>query len=221
MPVSSTISAQRSAAARWARTRMDPRSVNFRALPIRFVRIWVTFAGSVVTSSSRGRTSARQLQALPLRRFGEVRLDLPQQRRQWTRSRSMLDLARLDLGDVEDVVDQPEQQLGVALDAIEALPLLRIQLALPAAQERAVKPRMTVIGVRSSCETEARNRSFRAEARWSSWAVRAMRLRCSSRSSFCSAMRRDCSLTRSLAEALARATARLGAMAARALSCAE
>ena len=76
---------------------------------------------------------------------------------------------------------------------------------------------MTVIGVRSSCETDARKRSFSAEARWSSCAVRAMRLRCSSSSSFCSARRRDCSATRSLAEALARATARRGAIAESAL----
>jgi len=77
-----------------------------------------------------------------------------------------------------------------------------------------VNPRMTVIGVRSSCETAARKRSFSSEARWSSCAVFAIRLRCSSRSSFCSARRRDCSATRSFAVALARATARLGAMAA-------
>ena len=34
-----------------------------------------------------------------------------------------------------------------------------------------MKPRITVIGVRSSCDTAARKRSFRAEARWSSRAV--------------------------------------------------
>ena len=73
---------------------------------------------------------------------------------------------------------------------------------------------MTVIGVRSSCDTAARKRSFSSDARWSSCAVRAMRLRCSSSSSFCSARRRDCSATRSFADAFASATARLGAIAA-------
>ncbi len=80
-----------------------------------------------------------------------------------------------------------------------------------------VKPRMTVIGVRSSWETEARNRSFSADARWSSRFARAIRLRWSSSSSFCSASRRVCSATRSFAAALATATARLGAIAARTL----
>ena len=103
----------------------EPASVNFSALPTRFARICASFAGSHGRSRASGRDSVSRRS--PLRRAAS-----PKSASTWRSRRRDADdlepdlrLARLDLGDVEHVVDQAEQQAGVALDALEALALLR------------------------------------------------------------------------------------------------
>ena len=84
-----------------------------------------------------GRGAGRQLEAFAPGGLLEVRLHLAQQRRDRDDLALDLGLSRFDLGDVENVVDQAEEEAGVALDALEAFLLLGIQLSLRAPQERA------------------------------------------------------------------------------------
>ena len=108
-----------------------PLSVNLMALPIRFIRIWRTRISSPITvfGKSRSRQPAdlqclvagarRQQLDHPLRGVGDVE-----------RSGAELDLARLDLGEVEHLVDQRQQRLGRGGDGAGISALLGRELGV-------------------------------------------------------------------------------------------
>ena len=95
-------------ASRGQRRRRSPALVNVRALPIRFVRIGVSFAGSVGTLSS-GRDLGRKGSPCAAARRSPLRL--------WGKGgakRSRLSSTLHDsIADVEDVVDQREQRFAL------------------------------------------------------------------------------------------------------------
>src|SRR5262249_13862488 len=76
-----------------------------------------------------------RLQSKPLAARGSavVGLDLGEQSGHGDFLPRDIHLSRFDLGDVEHVVDQAEQELGVSLHALEALPLCVGELSLAAA----------------------------------------------------------------------------------------
>ena len=171
MPVSETTSAQRSAArARPRGPRCGPVSVNLSALPIRFdsdLRELRRIRRDLVEARATRGLERQSLAAAPRR--GSPPRSARGNAGTEMASRRDLRLARLDLRDVQDVVD--ERRAAASRCAGRA----RGSRAAPAfsapwlpRRSVPVNPRMTVIGVRSSCETDARNRSFSALARWSS-----------------------------------------------------
>ena len=119
-----------------ARTSMLPFSVNFRALPTRLARIWVSFAGSLMTVEDRARRASCRSSFFRARGILEIGLDLLEQRRDRDDLAVQLGLSGFDLGNVEHVVDEAEQKPRVALDALQALLLLGVELALSAPQQR-------------------------------------------------------------------------------------
>jgi hypothetical protein len=72
-----------------------------------------------------------------------------------------LHLARLDLGEVEDVVDDREQRLAGGADRVDEVALLGGELV---SSRRLVMPMTPFIGVRISCDMEARNSLLAREA---------------------------------------------------------
>ena len=72
------------------------------------------------------------------------------------------DLAGLDLGEVEDLVDQGEQGVAALADGLDVLALFRGRGR--ESSSRLVMPRTPFIGVRSSWLTLATNSDFRREA---------------------------------------------------------
>src|SRR5206468_8310702 len=75
-------------------------------------------------------------QALASRRLPVIRFDLPREREERDGLTVDLDLAGLDLRNVEHVVDQAEQEPGVALNSFETLPLLRVEVSLAPLEQR-------------------------------------------------------------------------------------
>ena len=65
--------------------------------------------------------------------------------------------AGLDLGQVEDVVDEREKVLARAVDVVHVVGLLRVELAEERAISISEKPMIALSGVRSSCDMLARN----------------------------------------------------------------
>ena len=65
--------------------------------------------------------------------------------------------AGLDLGQVEDVVDQREQVPARAADVVDVLELLLVELAEDPLGRTSEKPMIAFSGVRSSCDMLARN----------------------------------------------------------------
>ncbi len=132
MPVSLTRKAQRERRRRRARaastaTTISPRSVNLTALPVRLIRTWPRRSGS---PTRRGRHAA----ADPEHQFDPARVGLDARsgstsaracRSGRSRHRFERQLAGLDLGKVEDVVDDAQQVLAGALDLAQVVALLR------------------------------------------------------------------------------------------------
>jgi hypothetical protein len=70
------------------------------------------------------------------------------------------DLARFDLGHVEDVVDQREQVARAGADGVELLVLLVVSGPGSFISSAPVKPMMALSGVRSSCDILAMKADF-------------------------------------------------------------
>ena len=134
MPVSRTATSQASLVAGCRLTPSDaaprPRrsSVNLMALPTRLTRICRSRPGSPTRASgTSGGDVAGQLQALLVRPGGERLHRVAQRVAQAEVDRLELELARLDLGEVEDVVDA-----GAAASPPSALTVLQVLALLRA-----------------------------------------------------------------------------------------
>ena len=138
-------------------TTTSPRSVNLMALPTRLTMIWRSRPGSPTQAVGHVRRRCGRPAPAPSVRPGRPG---PARCRPGVSRRSkaigfQLELAGLDLGEVEDVVDQPQQRLGRLLDHVQVLALLRASARCPAASS--VMPMMPFIGVRISWLMLARN----------------------------------------------------------------
>ena len=127
-PVSVTWTATRSPRAS-ADTWTWPVSVNLMALPIRLVRIWRT---RLTSQRTVGRSSGRRAcRSRPLASASGT--SVPTVARICARDvgglQIHLQMPRLDARQVEDVVDEPQQVLPVALDDLEVAPLIVRQRA--------------------------------------------------------------------------------------------
>ena len=123
-----------------ASTRSDtsPRSVNLNAFDSRFFRICPSRCASVsIRSGAPGSTAVRQAQSLLL---GD-RLQRADERLDGARDRDRLgrelDLAGLDLRQIEDVVDEREQIVARREDRLRELDLLVRQVARPCCRRAA------------------------------------------------------------------------------------
>ena len=90
----------------------SPRSVNLMALPIRLIRTWRSRRGSPTHAVRHVRVRRRhdQLEPLAVRPHGQRSSDVVDDVAQVELDRFELELAGLDLGEVEDVVDDVEQR---------------------------------------------------------------------------------------------------------------
>ena len=109
-----------------AETTTSPCSVNLMALPTRLTRICRSRPGSPTSASgTSGGDVAGQLQPLAgAARRASVLSVSPRQSRRSNGDRLELELAGLDLGEVEDVVDDRQQRVGRRLDQFQVLALL-------------------------------------------------------------------------------------------------
>ena len=123
--------ARRSRASSRTATITCPRSVNLMALPTRFVRICLSRTG--IADDARGhvgRDVDEDLEPLLCGADGQRLQRVADRIGQRERDRLELQLARLDLREVEDVVEDRQQRFGRALDGLEAVGLLRRELGV-------------------------------------------------------------------------------------------
>ena len=126
------------------RTTTSPRSVNLTALPIRLSRIWRKRPGSPRAGpDDLGEHETRQLELLRVRPLGEQLADVFDRLPQVEMDLLQLELPGFDLGEVQDVVDQPEERLGGRPDRVREPSLLRRELR---AQEELGHPDHAVHG---------------------------------------------------------------------------
>ena len=134
MPVSATLKCRREQPSPRASSRTEmatcPCSVNLMALPTRFVTICFSRTGSPTTPDGyvRSAMSTRISSPFWLARTASgftASFDRVDERE---RNRLELQLARLDLREVEDVVEDRQQRLGRALDGVQAVGLIRREL---------------------------------------------------------------------------------------------
>ncbi len=112
---------------RRTRTTTPPAWVNLIALPTRLSSTWRSRPGSPVTTRGHVRLDrrSRQLEALAPGRAGPAGRDVLDDRAQVEVDRLQLELARLDLREVQDVVDDAEQRLARPPNRLGVLALLR------------------------------------------------------------------------------------------------
>ena len=107
------------------RTTTSPASVNLMALPTRLSQHLTQPAGVAHQGVGHVRLHvADQLQPLPVGPHGQGPQGVTQSRPQGEIGRFQLQFAGLDLGEVEQVVDDAEQVVGGRLDRTQALPLV-------------------------------------------------------------------------------------------------
>ena len=107
------------------RTTTSPSSVNLMALPTRLSQHLPQPAGVADQGVGHVRLHvADQLQPLPVGPHGQGPQGVTQGRPQGEVGRVQLELAGLDLGEVEQVVDDAQQVVGGRLDRPQALPLV-------------------------------------------------------------------------------------------------
>ena len=131
--------------------------MNFTAFESRLKITCLIRRSSPVDDVDAGVRRERDLDAVlarPLAHHHDAALErLPQRERRDLE----LDLPGLDLGQVEDVVDQREQVVAGGEDVVEVLLLLLVDLAEQPSRSTCEKPRIAFSGVRSSCDMLARN----------------------------------------------------------------
>ena len=133
MPVSMTVKRRRTLAARRrcasaTSSRTEPSSVNLIALPARLISTWRTWLASPTRrSGTSGATcSTYSMRLLRARRLQD-RADAVEQFAHREFDGVQLELAGLDRGDVEHVLDQRQQRARRGLDGVEAFALLGVQ----------------------------------------------------------------------------------------------
>ena len=138
MPVSRTVKADRVGRRRSAvaQTRTSPRSVNLSALEMKLRRICETLPSSVSSGGTSRGSSNTSATASPTSSGRSMPRSAPNSDRDGERRRHAPRLAGLDLGEVEQVVDQLGQVLGRLADEADLRLLLRGQLAVAARQQQ-------------------------------------------------------------------------------------
>ena len=133
MPVSVTASrtvdaARASTGSTSARTTTSPRSVNFTALPTRFIRIWRSAQRIAEQRALRARRRADdELDALVLGRAGKEARALLEHLAEIDRQRLERHFARADLRQIQQVVDDLQQDLRRRADRLREMRLRRRQ----------------------------------------------------------------------------------------------
>ena len=162
MPVSEiamvTQSRPPSSGRRLTSIRIMPRSVNLLALLARLSSAWRSRVGSArIAPTSAGHSTTTWLPFFAA--SGRIVATTSSTRGPTATDSSVeLQLARLDLREIEDVVDQGEQVLARAEDALVSLDLVRLGGGLRVLEEHlACTPMMALSGVRSSWLMLARN----------------------------------------------------------------
>ena len=160
-------SRQLGAAAASPRPRPAPRraSVNLMALP---TRLTITCRSRAASPTTSGGTSGatRETSSSPFwcARTPSVRSVSPSSSRRSNGSRRELELARLDLREVEHVVDQAEQRLGRVLERASGTRAARCAAACRAAARPCRSRRSSACGSRGSCWPGSRS--------WRGWRPR-------------------------------------------------
>ena len=133
--------------------------MNLMALPTRLMSTWRSRPASPTRASgTSGCMLADQLQPLLVRPHGQGSAGWRRPRPQRKIGRVQFQAAGLDLGEVEDVVDEPSRLSAADLTVCQVLPLVFGRVAVSRASS--VMPRMAFIGVRISWLTLARNSSL-------------------------------------------------------------
>ena len=135
IPVSVTVKCRRTPSAvsssSSTRTTTSPRSVNLIALPTRLTSTWRSRSGSPTSVPTQLRRDlAAELEAAVVGAHRERPQRVDQGVAQVEVDGVQLELARLDLGEVEDVVDHRQQRVGRLLDHLQVLALLGVELGL-------------------------------------------------------------------------------------------
>ena len=113
-----------------------PDSVNFTEFTSRLSRICRAFSGSARIARSGRAAPVRVAQPLRVHLRPDHLLDALEQRADPDILESVLHLPRIELGEVEDVVDQAEQVLAAAADALEVRALALRQGAADAHEQQ-------------------------------------------------------------------------------------
>ena len=133
-----------------------PRSVNLMALPTRFVRTcWSRTGSPTIPAGTAGSTSNSELQPLLIRLEGQRLEHVAHQIAHRERDGFELQLARLDLREVEDVVEDRQQRVGRRLDGRRGSRAAARDSSVSRASS--VMPMTPFIGVRISWLMLARN----------------------------------------------------------------
>ena len=117
-----------------------PTGVNLTALVSRFTTTCLSLISSAHTSPTSSATVQRDRQPLPRRALAHQREPLLEQRRQREQRGLELHPPRLDLGQVEDLVDQLEQVLPGVADVADVLLLALVELAEHPLQQHVAEP---------------------------------------------------------------------------------